>query len=335
MKKIVVIILIIGAILAIGLGIILSSKSKEIKSHLQTNLNQTMEKIAKEYPLLKSYKPFECSGLINVSCFSKEIVLGEKYPAEVEFVIQNAGFEITNMDRSTLHIDIKIKDMQGKTLENAGKSAIENATLLAPFVPRSMSCKIKLHTNQDQLDEDTRCEVEAGNAFYTLGGSESYKHPSFSESNIADIVENFYIKIFTMEDPTTHIEELRSTLYRLSSFNFHIKDKGLGESLFNAVKSKRENQGLPYEKEEFDHDITNGISATLFGMTLALGGLPYEEKILAFANNLTSLLKGEKKDIGLTFQIKDGQEVQFLSMDEFLQNPALLEDNYEMIVSAN
>lgn len=334
MKKIVVIILIIGAILAIGLGIVLSSKSKEIKSHLQTNLNQTMEKIAKEYPLLKSYKPFECSGLINVSCFSKEIVLGEKYPAEIEFVIQNVGFEIISMDRSTLRIDAKIKDMQVKTLENAGKSAIENTTLLAPFVPRSMSCKVKLHINQDQLDEDTRCEVEAENAFYTLGGSESYKHPSFSESSIAEIWKNFYIKIFTTEDPTT-LEELQSTLYRLSSFNFHIKDKGLGESVFNVAKLERENQGLPYEKEEFGRDIEGGIAATLFGMTLALGELPYEKEILTFAHNLTLLLKGEKKDIGLTFQIKDGQEVQFLSIDEFLQNPALLEDNYEMIVSAN
>ncbi|TLD81866.1 hypothetical protein LS68_002290 [Helicobacter sp. MIT 05-5293] len=336
MKKIVVIILVIGAILAVGLGVILSSKSKEIKSHLQTSLNQTMEKMAKEYPLLKSYKPFECSGLINVSCFSKEIVLGEDQ-TPIEFIMQDAGFEIISMDRSALQIDTKIKAMHINALQNANNAIIENTALATPFIPRSLSCKIKLNTNQDQLDEDSHCELEAGNASYTFGGSESYKDPSFSESNIADIVENFYIKALAAD--VENIEELqenyKNTLYRLSNFNLHIKDKGLGENLFNIAKLEREKQGLSYKKEEFERDIANAISAALFGVTLALGELPYQEEILTFADNLVLLLKGEKKDISLIFQVKGGQEVQFLSIDDFLQNPALLKDNYELIVSAN
>lgn len=138
-KKLIALILGLGALVALGLGVFLSIKTKDIKSHLEKTLNEKFESFVQESGYITEWEPFSCSGLVNIGCYSPKIVATD---GEGILTLKNMGFDIDSMDNASLQASLNIKDITlgVKDIDKEDKDLKENLALFSSFFPNNVRC---------------------------------------------------------------------------------------------------------------------------------------------------------------------------------------------------
>ena len=151
-KKLVALILGLGALIALGLGVFLSFKTKDIKSHIEKTLNEKFESFAQESGYIAEWEPFSCSGLVSIGCYSPKIVATD---GEGVLTLKNMGFDIDSIDNTSLQASLNIKDIvfEVKDIDADDKDSKENLALFSSFFPNNVKCAISLKQNDDKLTE--------------------------------------------------------------------------------------------------------------------------------------------------------------------------------------
>lgn len=332
MKKLIAIILGIGALVAIGLGIALSFKSKEIKAHLEQTLNENFEKIMAKDTLIKSWKPFVCEGLISVSCYSKEIVLGEK-DKEGIFTLHNTGFDIHSIDNNSLQTSFKIKDIKWNPIEEAQEEELEVANLMSSSMPQKLECDVTLKRNEDKLSENIQCNMKASNATYELNSKEIYQHNTFNTQNMANILENFYLKTMLAADIDTN-DAYDNVKYAFDTFMLKAQNNGeFSKDMYKLYELQSKLQKMPYSQEGFAQYAKNINTLALIGTSLVLGDI-YHDEMVTFANALESYLTGQTHELGIHLSHQQNKELEFKSLEDFAQdsNFSHLFDDYTLTI---
>lgn len=319
-KKLIGIILGAGAIIAIGLGIFLSFKSKEIKSHMQQTLNERFESFAQESGIILEWEPFSCGGLINIGCYSPKIVMASD--DKIAFILKDTGFDIDSMDNTSLQLSLNIKELQLK-IEKLDEADEESFTLLSHFIPNKIRCNLSLKQNENKLFENSKCAFTAKNADYEIQGNTAYQHESFTTQNIAQILESFYFNIFLGEEDNF----TNQYKYALDKILFKVKENGFSQDMYKFYESQSKIQGTAANEEGFKQYAKNTSTFTTFIIRLMLGEA-YQSEIISFGDALESFILGNSKEIGFSFQRKQGKEEEFVLFEELDFYSPYFMDNY-------
>lgn len=324
-KKVIALILGLGALIALGLGVFLSIKTKDIKSHIEQTLNEKFESFAQESGYIAEWEPFSCGGLVSIGCYSPKIVATD---GEGVLTLKNMGFDIDSMDNTSLQVSLNIKDiaLEVKNIDEDDKDFKENFALFSSFLPNNVKCNISLKQNDDKLAEDLQCTITAKNAIYQIQGIDTYQHESFKTQNIAQILQDFYFDAFVNEESSTHFEEYK---YALDNVIFKVKDNGLSKDLYKYYELQSNAQGLPISQEGFEQNAKNVNMLATIGLSLIMGEA-YHNEIIELGNALESFVLGNSKELGFSFKRKPDMQGEFISLKEFLQNPyaSYLVDNF-------
>ncbi len=324
-KKLIALILGLGALVALGLGVFLSIKTKDIKLHLEKTLNEKFESFVQESGYITEWEPFSCSGLVNIGCYSPKIVATD---GEGILTLKNMGFDIDSMDNASLQASLNIKDITlgVKDIDKEDKDLKENLALFSSFFPNNVRCNISLKQNDDKLAENLQCTIAAKNATYQIQGVDTYQHDGFKTQNIAQILQEFYFDAFVNEESSTHFEEYK---YALDNVMFKVKDNGLSKDLYKYYELQSNAQGLPVSQEGFEQNAKNVNMLATIGLSLIMGEA-YHNEIIELGNALESLVLGKSKELGFSFKHKADSQEEFVSLKEFLLNPyaSYLADNF-------
>lgn len=324
-KKLVALILGLGALIALGLGVFLSLKTKDIKLHMEKTLNEKFESFAQESGYITEWESFSCDGLISIGCYSPKIVATD---GEGILTLKNIGFDIDSMDNTSLQASLNIKDIAlgVKDIDEEDKDFKKNLELFSSFFPNNVKCNISLKQNDDKLAEDIQCTITAKNATYQIQGIDTYQHEGFKAQNIAQILQNFYFDAFINEESSIHFEEYK---YALDNVVFKVKDNGLSKDIYKYYELQSDAQGLPVSQEGFEQSAKNMNMLATIGLSLAMGDV-YHNEIIELGNALESLVLGKSKELGFSFKRKPDSQEEFVSLKEFLLNPyvSYLADNF-------
>ena len=321
-KKLIGIILGAVAIIAIGLGIFLSFKSKEIKSHMQQTLNEKFETFVKESGFISEWEPFSCGGLISIRCYSPKIVIASD--DESAFVLKNTGFDIDSMDNTSLQLSLNIKELQFKVenLDETDTNTMESLTLLSHFIPNKINCNVSLKQNENKLFENFQCAFTANNADYQMQGNDAYQHESFTTQNIAQILESFYFDFFLSEDNFTNQYK-----YALEKVLFKVKENGFSKDMYKFYELQSKAQGTTANEEGFRQYAQN-TSILMKIATSFILGKTYDNEIISLGDALESFILGDSKEIGFSFQRKQGKEEEFVLFEELDYYSPYFRDNF-------
>ncbi|CAM2817484.1 hypothetical protein [Helicobacter hepaticus] len=329
MKKLIAIILGIGALIAIGLGVALSLKSKEIKAHLEQTLNESFEKIVTNDNLLKSWEPFVCEGLITVSCYSKKIILGE----EEIFTLYNAGFDIHSIDNNSLQASFKIKDIKWNPIETTKEAELELVNLISSSIPQKLECDVALKRNDDKLSENIQCNMKASNASYELNSKETYQHSTFNTQNMAKILENFYLKAILATDNDAD-DTYNDVKYAFDTFMLKAQNKGeFSKDMYKLYEVQSKIQEMPYGQEGFAQYAKNINTLALITASFVLGDV-YHDEMITFGNALESYLTGQTHELGIHLSHQENKELKFKTLEDFAQssNFSHFSDDYTLTI---
>lgn len=323
-KKLIGIILILGAIIAIGLGIMLSFKTKELKAHLQQTLNEKFESFTQGSDLISSWESFSCSGFTSVSCYSPKIVVGDEY---TKFIFKNVGFDVDSVDESSLRASFNIKEIKMEVeLDEANyEQEKENLALFSRFLPHKTKCDILLKRNEDKLSESLQCAINADNATYTLQVDDIYQYEDFKTQNIAQILESFYSNIFVEEEDFSTLDKYK---YALNNLLFKVKENGFSKDIYKYYELQSKEQGGSVSEEGFKQYASNVNMIITIALGLVMGDA-YSDGIMSLSNAAQSFILGQNKEFGFTFKLKDGKQEEFIPLGEFSQDPFLfLAENF-------
>ena len=324
-KKLVALILGLGALIALGLGVFLSFKTKDVKSHIEKTLNEKFEFFAQESGYIAEWEPFSCSGLVSIGCYSPKIVATD---GDGVLTLKNMGFDIDSIDNTSLQASLNIKDIvfEVKDIDADDKDSKENLALFSSFFPNNVKCAISLKQNDDKLTEDLDCTITAKNATYQIQGVDTYQHESFKTQNIAKILQDFYFDAFINEESSVHFEEYK---YALNNVAFKLKDNGFSKDIYKYYELQSNAKGLPVSQEGFEQSAKNVNMLATIGLSLIMGDM-YHNEIIELGNALESLILGKSKQIGFLFKRKADLQEEFISLKEFLLNPyaSYLADNF-------
>lgn len=301
-KKLIVAILVIGAILAIALGIVVSLKSKDIKERVEQTLNQNFENFADNANIIESWEPFVCSGIINVGCYSKNINLNAD---GLLWSLKGVGIDIGDVDDDTMKATFNIKDIQPQIDKEEDKDeyAVKSLELLKPFFPNKITCEVSLEKEKSILfGEYVKCDIRAKNAVYEINGGGAYMLDKFKDLNVAQILEEFYLPLLVDDDYND--ERL---LYSLDNIGIKVQDNGFSDDLYQIYKEQSANLGQEATKEQFVQYANNIHQAFLFGTKIVLGDT-FNEEFTELGKALESFLTGNVKKVGFTLSQKDEAE---------------------------
>lgn len=312
-KKLIVIVLGIGAAIAVCLGIIVSSKNKEIKHNMEQTLNTYFSELAKDSYIIESFEPFVCSGFIGIGCYSKQITVG----GEIHLVLQNAGFEVVTMSNDVLKTALNVNKIAMKAGEideyetQDVKAYIEQ---LSTFIPHKIHCDLSFGKEIDLLNEQMRCNIVSDNASYDIQSSAIYSHKHFLEQDMPQILQDFYLKLL-LDLPL----EKADYKYSFENFNIKAQDKSFSKDLYNLYEIQSKLQSIQSDKDEYKQSVENTIDyfTIMMGLALSLNSDGLDNKMLEqFNAALKSYLLGELKTLKLSLKLKDDTKREFAPLDD-------------------
>lgn len=308
-KKLIVIVLGIGAAIAVCLGIIVSSKNKEIKHNMEQTLNTYFSELAKDSYIIESFEPFVCSGFIGIGCYSKQITVG----GEIRLVLQNAGFEVVTMSndvlKTTLNVN-KIAMKAGEIDEYETQDVKAYIEQLSIFMPNKIHCDLSFGKESYLLNEQMKCDIVSDNASYDIQSSAIYSHKHFLEQDMPQILQNFYLKLLL--DLPLDKDDYK---YSFENFNIKIQDKGFSKDLYNLYEIQSKLQAIQPNKDEYRESVENTI--IIMGLALSLSSYGLNNEIVGqFNAALKSYLLGELKTLKLSLKLKDDTKREFAPLDD-------------------
>lgn len=325
-KKLIGIILGIGALVAIGLGVVLSLKTKELKSHMQQTLNTNLESFASKHAdLITQWEPFSCSGIIKVGCYSPKIVIGDS--ERKAFILKDVGFDIDSMDSTSLKASLNIKDikLEDKSTEQQTDDEKKWASLLLSFMPHKLQCDVSLKHDDDKLLDDFDCSVKAKNANYQIENHVAYQHESFKSQNLAQILQNFYFK-WLLEEDSGEFDDYK---YSIKDVMFKIQDNGFSKDIYKLYEQLDKQRA---SQEDFEKAVAAWADGFVSSMAFVLGDIiTHQAKEMKEAT--ASFAVGKSKELSLLLQRKTDKEA-FLSFED-LDELAFIEyirDNFTLKV---
>lgn len=329
-KKIIGIALGIGAVIAIGLGVILSMKSSEAAKQLEIVVNKHFLQIADEYGgFMPSHKPFKCKGAISISCYSDEIVLG--YDSDTSFVLKDVGFDIESASNSALKLVFNIKNiaLQTPSIENLGfdtledsqkQAAIENfeqtTAIFQNLVPKHIKCQIALNKQDDKLLESSQCDITSNDATFKLDGEFGYLHEAFKEANIAQIIKSFYFdSLFDFGEFSIESDAYAKYQVALKRINASMQDKGFSKDMYAYYKLQSALYGLFNEERDGFKQYANNINMMILLALSFIVDKSYSAEAIAFGNAVESIILGDIKELSVEIK-QQAQELEFMPPEQ-------------------
>lgn len=344
MKKLIALILGIGALIAIALGIFVSSKTKEMKGQMEQTLNKQMENITSKVAAITSWEPFVCEGILQVGCYSKQIVVNiDDY---ANFILRGVGFDINSLDEHSLQALLNVKEMKLETQEpeaQEDKQAYEQImNVVQSFIPQNAACDVALNQSDDKLIEQVHCNIKASNADYEVQNEETYQRSQFSTQNIAQILEEFYAKImlqdtFNAGDGAVDSVDDMGYKYAINKSMIKTRDRGFSNDLYKYFELTSALQGMPADRETYAQYAKQINTLFTIGASLMLNGDFYQDAFIKFGDALESYMLGDTHELGFLFSHKKDRELQFVSPEVFMEDPNISHffENYELEVISN
>lgn len=326
-KRLIAIILAVGALVAIGLGLVFSFKTRELKGQLESSLNDNFKKIASSLEadgLKVSYEPFKCGGILGVECYSKEIRLQEEGDDLAQFVAHNVGLELATNSISTnaIKATLKVKNFEITSLDSTNKEFAQELESIESFIPKNLVCDVDFIHEKNTLSESTSCHISAPNAEYEGKVSGIYADESFNDKNIAQILQEFYFKL--LATPEDHIDSFDKTYprlqYALNEFSFSAKDKGFSKDFYALYQKQAQSNGITATKESFEQSVRAAMVGFTIGTRLIFGNT-YQNDFAVLSDSITYYVLGQSGEVGFRFSQKDMANPHFISIDEFSQSP--------------
>lgn len=343
LKKIIASVLGLGLLVVVGLGVVFYIKNNELKTYLQTSLNENFEKFTDGY--IKTWEPFECDGFMKIRCVSKQMITSafEDFDDRLNITFNGVSLDFESMSDSDLEIIAKIKNIafSTQTQQDATQNISEYTQILndiRPFLPNSAECFYAFNKQNGQLLSSNKCQISTPNAHYEFGGSSVYENANFLELNIAQIMHSFYTKL----SPEQNLSELENMLYALKDASIQITNNGLSESAFEIYKKYMANEDKPTDNEEHKVVSKEDYLASLqnlkpfFTLFADIVGEEHLETLSRLGDDLIALLSGEKKTLsfGLNYKPENKLKLQpILKIEENLLNKDFWK-NYQLSVSS-
>lgn len=342
-KKAIFFILGLGLLVAVGLGVVFYIKNNELKTYLQTSLNENFEKFTEGY--IKTWEPFECDGFMKIRCISKKMTTStlEDFDKRLNIAFNDVTLDFEGMSDSNLEIIAKIKNVEfsTQTQQDTTQNINEYIQILndiQPFLPSSAECFYAFNKQNKQLLSSSKCQINTPNAHYELDGSNIYENANFSELNVAQIIHSFYTKL----SPDQDLSELENTLYALKDASIQITNNGLSESAFEIYKKYMANEDKPTDNEEHKAVSKKDYLASLqnlkpfFTLFTDIVGEEHLETLSKLGDEFIALLSGEKKTLSFSLNYKPENKLELqpiLKIEENFLNKDFWK-NYQLSVSS-
>lgn len=342
-KKIIASVLGLGLLVAIGLGVMFYIKNNELKTYLQTSLNDNFEKFTDGY--VKTWEPFQCDGFMKIHCTSKKMISTafEDFDDRLNIAFNDVILDFEDMSDSNLEIIAKIKNVEfsTQTQQDTAQNMSEYAQILndiRPFLPNSAECFYAFNKQSGQLLSSNKCQINTPNAHYEFSGSSVYENASFSKLNVAQIMHSFYTKFFPDQDSSG----LENMLYALKDASIQITNNGLSENAFEIYKKYMAGEGKLADnggsktatKEDYLISLQN--LKPIFTLFVDMVGEEHQETISKLGDDFIALLSGEKKTLGFKLNYKPENKLELqpiLKIEENLLNRDFWK-NYQLSVSS-
>ncbi|WP_300449113.1 hypothetical protein [uncultured Helicobacter sp.] len=333
-KKIIGIVLSIGAVVAIGLGVAISFKSKEIKDRMTQTLNQSFEHFANQTDVIESWESFVCSGFISIGCYSKHIALSSR---EANLHLYDIGIDVHSADDNSLKATFNIKNMKMEvndlpltTAQTEEEALIQQKSikLFTSFVPNKIQCDIALNQNDITLNEKLQCDIKASNATYAIQTEGVYQHENFARQNIAQILQDFYLDMMFNENALSPYQNYQ---YALRTFSINTKDKGFSKDMYRFYEIQSPLLGISANMDNFASYVNNINVLFVLAANLTLGNI-YPDEISQLGKGIESYILGNTHELGFNLSRKNKTEDIFISLENPEQIFPYFFDNYQLEV---
>ncbi|MDO7253046.1 hypothetical protein [Helicobacter cappadocius] len=328
MKKIVVILLSLGALLILillGVGYKLSS---EFRSKLQMSLNDSMIKINDEFSKNNTevkFQPFVCSGLIGYECVSKNIEIIQKNTQEKLIGFSEATLSLEGLRRDSLEFSLSFPNLSldfiDKELKEDDKHKVYDI-----FKPRSLVCNQKnrvLDKKTGEIQAQTKCNITTSVASYEINGIERIKSEKFVDKAILKSLLQYYSFAFDLKKES--IRKPPMFYEAIDSISYQINSKNLKEFLYPIVQQyyqqKHQSSHEEFSDKTYEFVIENfkNLTGLILGATGFLGS-PYQDGILQFVDGIGRMATGNASGVKISLVPKQEKAPYFNLSSDMLLN---------------
>lgn len=310
-KKLVVILLLLGALVIVALLGISYKLGSKVRIELQTALNDYLERMVRDYasddkPLSVKYDSFVCSGMSSYKCVSKHVALINTSTHQELMGISNLTLNIDDIGTGSVQVSLKSPSLSFEGFDKMIQESQnkETISIYEAFKPVSFECSEKDKMTDKYTGEITshnQCRIIAGNTQYHYSLYGRIKSPNFADKTILNAMISYYSKFGFPEKIS---EEISDFEFAVDEISFSLASTGLKDILYPIFEvdyqSRKPQPKAPFNDQLYEKAL--GDLKNFIGFGLAISGLlenPYQEALREFIEGIQTMAMGKASKVRL------------------------------------
>lgn len=308
-KKIMIILLTLGALAIVallGIGYTLSSK---FKSELQNTLNNHFEKIkTSSNDLFHSvdfiYEPFVCKGIKSYHCLSKQILFVDTATKETMVGLNNLSLSVKDISTSSVGVSI---DLPKLSLEIFDKS-LSHSPIYEAFKPTALKCAEEdkiLNKKTGEINSNFKCVITSDNIEYHYDITGKIRNENFIDKNILRSMLSYYSNLSSLGQMDKMIEKYDFGIDKVS-FKI-VASKNIKDVVYSALEKdyKVLNPQSVFDDKAYQNQLKMFRAFATIALTISgISQNSYQEVFANFLEGLEEMALGNASEVDLTLLSK-------------------------------
>lgn len=330
-KRIMVVLLGLGALVIVvllGVGYILSSN---FKSELQNALNDNFKKVAGYFNQVAQetgltiklvYEPFACEGIKSYRCLSKHISFVSTNTEKTLAGLNNFSFNIEDISTSSIRTSINLPSLSLEVFDKIQKNEIFYEALK----PIALNCKEEdkiLNKKTGEINSNTQCRITAHNVEYRYNVTQRIQSEKFVNQKILHSLLYFYSNYRLFDQKNNVIKDFN---FAIDKFSFGlIESKNIKSILYPILEeiynmNMKVNPKSQFNDEAYEKMLEQAQRFAGFGLVLSgIFGSPFQEAFENFLEGLKQIALGKASEVNLTLLPKVSPAPYF-QINQILEN---------------
>ncbi|PAF42111.1 hypothetical protein [Helicobacter sp. 11S02596-1] len=331
-KKLMMILLLLGALVILVLLGVSYQLSSKIKTELQTTLNDYVATMVRDYassdkPFSVKFEPFVCRGISSYQCVSKHIGLIDTATHQEVFGVSDLALNIDDIGTSSIRISAKSPKLIFEGLDALATQSgnKELMGIYEVFKPNAFSC----NQNNEVIDKyageivsHNQCAFVAKDMQYDYGFDIKIKSAKFADKTILNAIISYYSKLGFPEKLSQEIDDFD---FGVDKVYFSLASNTLKNVLYpifeSDYKSRNQDLKIPFDDKIYEQALgdTKGLIGFGLAMTGLLGG-PYQEALVGFVDGMGMMAMGEASKVSVSLLPKQTPAPYFKIPPEMILN---------------
>lgn len=311
-KKIIALALGLGLLIIGGLSVMFYIKQNELKTSIQTALNESLKQALGESP--NAWQAFECKGITSIQCVSKQITLPLD---EIDTILNDVTLDFSAMSSSDFKVNASVKNIDFDISIMGQSEKVTN--LIRTFLPTSTACLLTLNKQNNQILSTQKCQLNTPNADYETSTTSISENPAFGKLDMVQIVHKFYTQI-SDQDPQETDNMLDDTSYALQDISMQVTSKNLSENTYQLYNELSTAANQEASKENYLAILQDHRQTALYALSMLGTNKEYEQAISQLLEGIVALFSGEKSFLAFNLAHKEKEKLQPQPLPKLLEN---------------